>query len=471
RPLHLTPGESVTVGRPDLDYGTGDLMSTVVSRDHGTLGVNDRGELVYTDHSSNGTYIRRSGSDRFELISEGQTTVINPGDEVRLGSPYGPELKHTAVRGQALTDGSVLFNRAGEDVRQRADGFVQISDRAGSVRIEDQSGRIMMARDATGLDRAFLYGPNGELTGVRYQNGRTLEYREGEGWTISEPGQQPRRWAGDIEVGADGSLTYADGVNPSWRERLDGSAEILHANGRVEYRGARYEVERMKLDALAVYHFTNPQQRQRFRDLEQWVEQRALRSGLSREEVEMTLHHVNRLIQAGDGAPIAAAERMRLAEQVLQQSGFPTTIDQGFNGTCNVTTVENRIFSRQPSEAARMIADVATTGRYITPDGALVDLGRVPGGLKPEGWALLCLTRPFDAKGHTDIKMDGKRTYASQLFENTAVNIKYAKPLNVDGPQTDFVMYEMHHTNRPGDTGERLVRYQANPDGSISPRV
>src|SRR5262249_17649794 len=67
RPVHLTPGESVTVGRPDLDYGTGDLMSTVVSRDHGTLGLNERGELVYTDHSSNGTYIKRSGSDRFEL--------------------------------------------------------------------------------------------------------------------------------------------------------------------------------------------------------------------------------------------------------------------------------------------------------------------------------------------------------------------------------------------------------------------
>ncbi|HEY9871511.1 MAG TPA: FHA domain-containing protein [Candidatus Obscuribacterales bacterium] len=470
RPLHLRPGDAITVGRPDMGYGTGDLMSSVVSREHGTLGLDESGRLVYTDHSSNGTYIRRAGSDRFELLREGQQTFINPGDEVRLGSQYGPELKHSAIHGQSLADGSVVFQRAGEDVWQRADGLVQISDRAGSIRIEDQSGNILMVRDATGLDRSYQYLPDGRLSRIDYANGRSLEFRDGEGWLINEPGQPPRRWAGDIDVGPDGSLTYGDGLSPPWRERLDGTTEILHPNGRIEYRGARYDIERAKLDALADYHFHNPAQRARFRDLTQWFEQRARQSGLSQQEVAMTLHHVNRLIQAGDGAPIAAAERIRLAEQILQQSGFPATIDQGFNGTCNVTTVENRIFSRQPSEAARLITDVATTGKYVTVDGALVDLGRVPGGLKPDDESLLSLSRPFDAGMHTDIKMDGKRTYASQIFQNTAVNIKYAKSLDVDVPQTEFVMYEMHPTNRPGDTGERLVRYQANADGSITAR-
>src|SRR5262249_11465945 len=162
-----------------------------------------------------------------------------------------------------------------------------------------------------------------------------------------------------------------------------------------------------------------------------------------------TYHQISRLIQAGDSAPLGAAERLRLAEQVLHHAAAPMKIDQGVNKTCNVTTVEKRIFTRQPSEAARLIADVATTGRYVTANGAVVNLERIPGGLKPDQEALWSWTRPFDAKQNSDIRLDGRRTYASQLLQNTAVNIKYASH------KGDVIMYEKHDTSVRGDTGER----------------
>src|SRR5262249_9446343 len=234
-------------------------------------------------------------------------------------------------------------------------------------------------------------------------------------------------------------------------------------NGRrIEYSESRYDVERTKLSELAEYHFQNPKQRARFESLMAEFEQRVRSFRTAETEIAATYHQINRLIQAGDSAPLGESLRLRLAEQVLHQAAAPTKIDQGGHRTCNVTTVEKRIFTRQPSEAARLIADVATTGTYVTADGAVVNLERIPGGLKPDEEALRSLTRPFDAKRNSDIRVDERRTYASQLLQNTAVNIKYA------GGGDDVTMYEMHYTDVGGDTGERLMSYRANPDGSIT---
>src|SRR5262249_18075797 len=219
---------------------------------------------------------------------KGATTVIKPGDQVRLGSAFGPELKLSSVHGQTFQDGSVAFQRAGEDVWHRTDGNVQVSDRAGITRVEDQTGKVILARTATGSDQAYSYGPDGQLTRIEYQNGRLLERKQGDGWTVSRPGKKTSTWSGDIDVNPDGSLTYADGVNPPWRERLDGTSEILHPDGRVEYRGAKVDLERTRLDALADYNFSNPQQRERFRTLAGSFEERAQKSGLSDEEVALT---------------------------------------------------------------------------------------------------------------------------------------------------------------------------------------
>src|SRR5262249_17815822 len=78
RPLHLTPGKPVSVGRLDVAFGSKDIVDNLVSIQHGTLGLDTEGRLVYTDHSAHGTFIKRPGSDKFETLKEGQTTHINP---------------------------------------------------------------------------------------------------------------------------------------------------------------------------------------------------------------------------------------------------------------------------------------------------------------------------------------------------------------------------------------------------------
>ena len=73
-----------------------------------------------------------------------------------------------------------------------------------------------------------------------------------------------------------------------------------------------------------------------------------------------------------------------------------------------MTTLEARAFERSPADAARLISDVALTGKYITPDGLTVDLART-GGLLPDRESRLSLQEQF-SPNFEDIKLDTKRT-------------------------------------------------------------
>src|SRR4029453_13279501 len=165
-------------------------------------------------------------------------------------------------------------------------------------------------------------------------------------------------------------------------------------------------------------------------------------------------------------APISQAERIRLSEQILHQVAYPQSIDQGFNSTCNVTTVEKRIFARNPSEAARLISDVATTGKYVTKDGTIIDMGRVPGALSPHRERRIALFKPFRSDG-SDIKVDRRRTYASQIFEMTAVNTKWAKSGEYSLQPGEVLHYEKPFDRVGEDSGERLFKYSVGPDGKL----
>src|SRR5207245_2874623 len=153
-------------------------------------------------------------------IVKNQTMTINAGDQVRLGSEFGPELKLTSVHGQTLQDGMVVFQRPGEDVWHRSDGYVEVSDRVGLARVEDGSGRVLAAKDTAGGERHYSYRENGELNKIEYAIGRVLERKEGTNtWQISQPGFSNSEWKGSIEVQCDGSLQYKD-EKLTWREKL-----------------------------------------------------------------------------------------------------------------------------------------------------------------------------------------------------------------------------------------------------------
>src|SRR4029453_5304689 len=86
----------------------------------------------------------------------------------------------------------------------------------------------------------------------------------------------------------------------------------------------------------------------------------------AQKEITETYERIRKLMETPDGpnVPIKQAERILLAEQIMHQAADPTDVSQGFHNTCNVATIESRAYAGSPSEAARLVTDIATTGKY-----------------------------------------------------------------------------------------------------------
>jgi hypothetical protein len=235
--------------------------------------------------------------------------------------------------------------------------------------------------------------------------------------------------------------------------------------------------ERAELLQLAKAHIDDPKELAKFKEDMERFDKRAstLVPPLPAEEVARTYEQIGRLLEAkhGPSSPLKEADRIRLAEQVMDQVAAPTTIDQGWHSTCTLTAIEARAYTRTPSEAARLVAEVATTGKYTTTDGQAVQI-------PPSSIA------PADSEAKTHPNDDGDRSHASQIFQVTAVNLYWSAHEyqytdaagNVRTVPAGKLKYEQVEPDpgNPDDSGERLVDYSVTPpavvmDYSVSPPV
>jgi hypothetical protein len=190
-------------------------------------------------------------------------------------------------------------------------------------------------------------------------------------------------------------------------------------------------------------------------------ERRAHNDGLNPEEVAETYRQAARLLKAPDSAPVPAAERARIAQQIIHQAAQPVSIDQGNHNTCNTAVLEVRIYTRFPAKAARLVADIATANRFVTKDGTPVTLH--PDSLKPD-----------EESRHHPVA-DGKRSLASQIFQITAANVHWFRAERdfYDNPipkaTIGFAQFPKMRGNRFNthgeyfDTGERLIDVNVSP--------
>jgi YD repeat-containing protein len=149
-----------------------------VSGNHASVIRNSKGDLILRDNNStNGTFIRRDGSDTFERIKT--PTKVNPSDEVRLGSPSGPQLKlpHEVEPAQAKVTGQGARRAEGEggalDRTAQAGKSAELSPNL--VRsIEWNTGQVEGVRLECSLDSKTFAGhsrylADGELLGTLRQ--------------------------------------------------------------------------------------------------------------------------------------------------------------------------------------------------------------------------------------------------------------------------------------------------------------
>jgi hypothetical protein len=168
-------------------------------------------------------------------------------------------------------------------------------------------------------------------------------------------------------------------------------------------------------------------------------------------EINETYIHLDYLIQTkcewnADGKPgLDAGQKIRLSEDVMHQVAHPTEINQGHHNTCNAATIETCTTTRHPSETAGLVAEVATTGKY-TVKGPPIHKVELP-------------TENLTYHGAAEVgyPADARRSYASQIFQTTAVNLYYIE-------HKSLIRYlQTDDSSGKGDTGERLEDRSKHP--------
>lgn len=161
---------------------------------------------------------------------------------------------------------------------------------------------------------------------------------------------------------------------------------------------------------------------------------------LSAEQVKSIYDSTAKLLRnEGDQSPLSSNERNQLAASILHNASLRTGLDQGFHNTCNVTTLERRLNITNPAEAARIVSEVGLTGQFRSKDGQVIKLDAA--SLHEDNESRLQFG---------DRAADGKRNYASQLFDMAQVN-------NYWQHQKPPLFYSQVPPTGQSDTGERLT--------------
>jgi hypothetical protein len=101
-----------------------------------------------------------------------------------------------------------------------------------------------------------------------------------------------------------------------------------------------------------------------------------------------------------------------LAKQLMSYAANPEKVDQGNHLTCGAAALESEMYWRSPADAARVVADVYLTRQFI-PEGKSKAIVPHQSVLTP------------DSESNRITAHDGQRSYASQLFQGTAISVVY----------------------------------------------
>lgn len=130
----------------------------------------------------------------------------------------------------------------------------------------------------------------------------------------------------------------------------------------------------------------------------------------------LALENLREIINPKPGTKpyLSRSLRNEIFQTGLKNLSSPEDIRQGQHPTCNVTTVEVYAACRAPGEYARMLKEIALTGKYKTSEGRTVT---------PPRKALM----PGEDESRFDLKNSdvNRRNYASQIVQMTLINGLY----------------------------------------------
>jgi hypothetical protein len=68
------------------------------------------------------------------------------------------------------------------------------------------------------------------------------------------------------------------------------------------------------------------------------------------------------ILELKGNVPLSQRERVRLVNGAMANAAEPTSNDQGKYSTCQITTIENRLYAKEPSTVTDILSQVASEG-------------------------------------------------------------------------------------------------------------
>jgi hypothetical protein len=176
-------------------------------------------------------------------------------------------------------------------------------------------------------------------------------------------------------------------------------------------------------------------------------EKRARELGLSGAQVEETYKQLERIATATGDKPMTGDERSLFLKQYLQHLGQDAPPLTGKTDTCSWGLLQYRMMSKEPEIVTKMVADIATTGKFTTATGSTVEVDAE--SLRPDQNAR------FNDFIHRD--------YSAQVTQLGLLSLNWAaKRSDPDGNKSEFgeLRYQQLTNPEPGDLGGRVYRIE-----------
>lgn len=316
---------------------------------------------------------------------------------------------------------------------------------------EKSNENSVESRDAAALEESRA----AFSSSITIEDWQTLSSQSGN--VVSDNGSVIPNDSGSLNLDSADPLAESNG-KPLFMTTEEALRKVPEGDGQVaDHPLVRENTEQLDYAAERERLLNNlsPEQRAQAEENIAKLESPDRRPPLTQQELARIYKATSDLIENKDGAQpplMNDQQRQLMAASILDNTANNTDIDQGYNNTCNVTTLEEQLATKDAAAYAELMSDVSRHavpagqqhGRDVvawqSPDGQTIYMDR--NSLMPDQEA-----RPQGADGGL---RDGDRNYASQVFDMLTVN-QYWQSVDPGA------LYTKDTPTGPADTGERLI--------------
>jgi hypothetical protein len=205
------------------------------------------------------------------------------------------------------------------------------------------------------------------------------------------------------------------------------------------------------LQAASEKFKNDPYALRNFREDSAKFERRMSDTSEHREEAARTYQQISRLLN-GHSAFLSNQECATIASDVLHSASHPTAANQGNSFDCGAASLSNQIYARQPSAAARAVADVALTGSYTDTKGHTISLDH--------DTIAIHRTELNEEEKHYGVE---QRSHGDQILQSIIRNEDLAGAGDSRDGTGQGWRYEIHKPTAQNPTGETVIDYTTNP--------